>query len=354
MTLPYTPIVLAQAIVNPGIGGTGAPPIAYLSNSVYEGAPTAVDSQHLYPGGTTPQNIQTLADTLRRASKLADAICFGADPAAKGVSLAASLSVESVFTTIKLARGGGPELRLICDYKPVLEVIGIDVGANPGSVQSIGATVAASTRIDRRTIKVPWGFGPLQGRPNDTIPSIAFSNGGGGLYAVWSYVNGYPHTTLQADVTANATSCVVQATDGNGGVWGVMAASGSFPGTQLQVFDGANTEQVFVTSITPATPSAGLCTLGTSAFANSHSLPELAPDFIPVSAIPEDVQQGVIWVTNMLIKTKGTRAIVMPSSPGQAVPAATKKALAQAGALDDFTNAMSALTPYMIRSKAKV
>ena len=343
---PYLPTVLATPAVNPATGSTASPPISYISISEYLYAPTAMSIASLKPGGVEADQNQVLADTIRRASAWADSMCFGSDPAGKGVSLAASLSVQSTWTTIKSG-----ELRLICDYKPILELVGCDVGLDPSSVTSIG-TVASSARFGRRTIYVPWYGLPF--RSGDTSPSVLpNSYTYGRLYAVWSYVNGYPHTQLVTSVTAGATSCVVDATDGNGGLWGVFPASGAFPGTELTFIDGVNTERVFVQSIATDTPSSGKTTLTTTAFANAHTVPS-APDFIPVSAVPADVHQAVISLTTMLIKTRGARAMEMPRIPGQ-MPTQkwmNNQILAQAGAFEDFQIADQLLTPYKVRMKS--
>jgi len=350
MAMPYSPIVLATPVTNPAAGSVGIPPIAYISNAMYVFAPTAVDAKHLVPGSKDDAaQAQALADTLLRASQWADRICFGVDPAGKGNSIAASLSVQAVQTRIKRGRGSGPELRLLCDYKPVLQAIGIDVGLSPAQVSSIGPTLAAMARIERRTIKVPWGWGPIQGRPSDSGPVVSYG-GGGGVYAVWSYVSGYPHTSLVSSVAADATECTVVATNGSGGMWGIFSAVPPFPGTNLTIYDGNVTETVFIQDVTPGSNTT---VLTTTPFLYDHVVPA-APDFLPVTTIPADVHEAIISLTSMLIKTRGAKALVMPSSPGGTVPTGTKKAMAQAGALSDYNRACMLLHPFGVRSKQAV
>lgn len=334
MTQPYMPVVLATPIVNPAVGSQGPPPIPYLSNAMYTFAPTAIDSKNLNPAGGAQNNAQVLADTIRRASRWADTHCFGADACAAGATLAASLSVENVVTRIKQGT-----LRLICDYRPIIEVIGIDVGANPGCVTSIGPNVARAVRIGRRGITVPlYGFSTRSGdigNPPGSVGSL------GGLYAVWSYVYGYPHTKLVSNVVANATSCVVQSTDGNGGVWGVP----TYP--YLTIYDTDLTETVQVTGVTPGSTTT---TLTTTPFANGHTIPS-APDFLPMTALSDDITQAVISLTNMLIKSRGSRALVMPKTAGGAP---SSQALAQTGATRDWEVACKLLKPYRIATKSKI
>ena len=337
MAVPYLPTPLASPAVNPAEGSSGANAFPYISTSEYLYAPTAMSIGTLIPGKTNADQIQALADTIRRASAWADTLCFGADPASKGASLAASLSVESSYTTVKLG-----ELRLMCDYKPILELVGCDVGNDPSSVSSIGS-ISSMVRFGRRTIYVPFTGYPY--RAGDTTPAnLPARSSYGRIYAVWSYVNGYPHTTLAADITQGATSCVVRATDGNGGLWGVYPASGSFSGSALTVYDGKNTETVYVTAVTAGSSTA---TLTTTAFANAHTVPS-SPDFLPVSAIPADVHQAVISLTTMLIKTRGARALTLPQTIGGK---ADRQSLGQAGVLEDWDLAKMLLTPYRVRMK---
>jgi hypothetical protein len=340
VTLPYTPVVLTTPIVPPNLAVVGAPSAPLISNSVYGFAPTAINTSLLIPSKNNPgQEAFVLADEIRRASRWVGQICFGASAAATGVTPAAGLSVES--DTVKVRNG---RLSLICNYKPIGPVIGIDVGSYPGNVTSIGSSLSAAVTTGIRTIYVPLYGYPV--RPGDVgSPVTPWGGYGGSAYAVWSYVYGYPHTVLAEPVSQGATTCVVQATNGSGGLWGV------FPGmTTFRIADKALTEFVLVAGITPGSPSANLCTLTTSAFQNGHVLP-IAPDFTPVTTLPDDIEQACISLTTVLIKGRGSMAQVMPTTPGGQP---SGKALGQAGATTDYGKAMKLLKPYMVRTKSKV
>ena len=194
MAGPYIPTPFASPVILPQVGSVGASPLAYISNSEYQFAPTAMSVGQLVPGGTALDQQRALADVLRRASRWADNICFGADPAGKA-SLAASVSVESQWA--RVVRG---ELRLFCDYRPT-EVLGIDVGAGPTSTMTVGATSAAKVRVGRRTVVVPITAGFIF-RTGDTPGQSPWGGSVGRIYAVWSYVFGYPHTKLTTSVAS--------------------------------------------------------------------------------------------------------------------------------------------------------
>lgn len=333
MTVPYAPTAFSAPIVNPSVGGFGRP-IPYISTSVYKFAPTAMDVTNLVQGGDEAAQTQALWDTIRRASAWADRYCFGADPAAKGASLAATLSVESGY--IKLLKG---ELRLVCDYRPIIDVRGIDVGWDPSTVQSIAA-LAASVRIGKRVIYVPYNQVFWNGpQPSDT-PTVTFpAYAGQQLYAVWSYTNGYPHTSLAANIATNTDTCQLAATDGAGGLLGV------YPGSQMTIVDGEKTEDFTVASVTAGTATATVT--ATANFANTHTSPT-APDFLPVTALPEDVRLAVIFLATSLIKTRGDLSIVLDemNEPKERQPSAGDIS-------DDVAYAMELLDPFRIHVKGK-
>jgi hypothetical protein len=344
MTAPFMPTPFATPIYNPAIASSGAPPIPYISNAEFIFAPTGLTTNDLDPGGNAGAQSQALADVIRRATRWADSICFGSDPSSKGASLAASLTVDSATIKIK-----GGELRLICDYRPLVSLIGVAVGSGMSDLSSLDASIAARTRPGRRTWYIPYG-GPISiSRTGDGPAIIPGSGSGGRVYSVWSYVNGYPHTKLLANVAANATSCVVASTDGNGGLWGVLPASGAFPGSYLTATDGALTESVYVQSVALNTPATGKTTLTTSPFTNAHTVPA-APDFIPMSAIPDDVHQAVISLVVFLIKTRGARALVMPKVAGGRP---TRQAGGEAGVFEDYETALQIFEDggYIVRVK---
>lgn len=330
MTVPYAPVTFATPALNPAIGGYGKPQ-PYISCSMYEYAPTAMNTDTLVPGGTAADQTQSLYETIGRASAWVDRYVYGTDPAAKGASLAATLSVESDY--LPTVKG---EVRLICDYKPVLELVGCDVGIDPSSVSSIGSTLSAKVRFGRRTIYVPVtsGYWPANTTINTSPPPPIAATWPGRIYVVWSYVNGYPHTSLAADVAAGATSLNLVATNGAGGFYGI------YPGTTMTIVDGVNTEKFSVASVSGTTITT------VAPLANAHTVPT-APDFLPVTALPEDVTLACIFFTTALIKTRGDNSVVLDEliEPTQMRP--------MVGDVEsDVAYAMELLDPYRIRLKS--
>jgi len=304
VSVPYSPALLATPVINPAIGGFNRA-FPYVSPSQYVFAPTAMDLENLVTesGASAADQTQALSDLIRRASSEVDRYLFGASPSAKQPSLCATNDVESWrFPVIQ------GELRVVCDYGPLIALTGMDVGLFQNELQSIGPNIAALVSALRRTFIVPVCGLPLYSPQGLNVGGIART--GQRLYVVWSYDNGYPHTMLAEAAAAADESLVVEATSAAGGLIGV------FPGTQLDVLDytmsvASGVETVTVASVEANTPATGQATVALVApLQYAHTPPE-APDFIPVSAIPWAVQQAVIHVVTALVKGRGDDALLL-------------------------------------------
>lgn len=310
---PFIPTPFSTPVVAPEVSSyyRRAP---YLSATEYVNAPTAVSVTSLIPGGTQQQQLQVLADTIMRASGWMDEHCFHT---ADG-TLAASPSTESRWVRPK-ADG---TLVLPCKYRPILEVDALAYGSIPSQLSSL--TTAPDLVIGFKTITVP---ATIMGAPAGDFATFPVATSyAGQIYAVWQYVNGYPHTFLADDAEQGATQVTV------GPVYGV------YPNTQLTIHDGVNTETIAVGSI-----SSDVITLAAgTTLANAHTLPT-APDSIRVSALPWAIEQACISMTSCLIKLRGTRAMIPPMQPGAPPP---REALVEAGGLEDFEVACKLLKPF--------
>lgn len=267
---------------------------------------------------------QALVDTLRRASEWTDRICFGAVSSSKRTGLRASVNVE--VDEVPVVRG---YLRLYCDVKPIAEVRGVDVGLLMGSLTTIGSSLASAIRIGRRTIYVPYA-----------IPFISSSYRNFGmtfppdkLVVAWSYVGGFPHTSLAADIVAGTSSATLTPTDGSTGLLAV------YPGTSMEIVDGVNTEYFVVQSVSNNVVNS------TTPFVNGHTAPA-GPDFIAVTSVPSGVRLATTFLCTALLKTRGDSSIALEEITS---PKAIQKV-----AGDVFVDIMLAkdmLKPYMSRVK---
>lgn len=331
--MTYTPPV-PQAfpggpIVNPDIGGFGMA-YDYISLSQYQFAPTAQDTTQLVPGQNTDAQTQALADTIRRATGVADQFCFGADPSGKGASLAATLSVEQA--RVKVLQG---ELRLVCRYRPIVQLNGLSVGYSPNNLLPLPSQLLANITFGLKVITAPFVMSLWQSTASTFYPG-AIPGRTGRFYALWSYVNGYAHSVLAEDADAASNTVVLEPTDGNGGLFAV------FPGSQLRICDGSQTEWFTVASVSGSTITT------VDALRYSHTVPE-APDFLPVTSIPSAVEEAMILLTTALIKTRGDNSIELSML---ADPSSVSKEAAD-GAAGDVGMAYDLLQPYQVAVRQK-
>ena len=321
---PFVPAALSTTSVAPSVVSENRR-FSYVTPSEYRLAPTAVATSALVAGSTNQQSdsLSSLARTLERASGWVDLICFHR---AEG-TLAASATTESGWVSAK----PDGSVALVCNFKPVLEVTGLGFGSMPSQLASIDSNTAADLWIDGKVIWVPGGWGLLS-----TGNAVPFFRGavGGRLFAVWRYINGYPHTTLASNAMVGATSISVQPSSPGG-----STIAGVYAGTQMTINDADSTETIVVAS----TPT-GLTLPLSAPLQFSHTVP-VAPDGIRVSALPRAVEQATISLALVLIKARGSRAMVLSGTAGGQP---SRQAIAQAGGLDDYDDAVRLLKPFIV------
>jgi hypothetical protein len=275
--------------------------------------------------GSNDQQVDStasLAQVISRASSWIDSYCYHRGDG----SFAASVSVEQMMATVK-PQGS---VSLICNFKPIREVVGLAIGTSSNQLQNVGPQQAGGIVIGEKTINLytTWN----SGFPTSYYGPWPSTNGQ--MLAVYSYVAGWPHSTLA--VSANVGDTTITVTPPTPGATKLY---GAYAGTALTIKDGAQTEQVVVTSVN------GLVVTLASPLQYAHAIPA-SPDATVVTALPNAVEEACISVVNVLLKTQGMRAQVLPGSIGGASPT-QRQALSRAGALGDFDLAEHLLKPYV-------
>ena len=300
--------------------------VPYISPSQYRFAPTAVATNGLVIGSNDQQvdSTASLAQVISRASSWLDTYCYHRGDG----SFVASVTVEQMLATVKPTGS----VALICNFKPIREVVGLAMGTSSSQLQNIGPNQAGGIIIGEKTINLitTWNSG---------FPTAYYGpwpSTNGQVYVVYSYVAGWPHSTLAANATAGDSTLTV-----NPPVPGATQLYGAYAGSALTIKDGANTETVVL-----ASAATGLTLNLASPLQYSHSVPQ-APDSVMVTAIPAAVEEACISAVNVLIKTQGIRAQVLPGSMGVAAPGG-RQAMSRAGALGDFELAEYLLKPYVV------
>jgi len=245
------------------------------------------------PGSSGPagvsgaQTYEELTNLIVRASTMADSYCQQI--------LGATQDAEEKRTDGGLA--GVDQhgyLWVHTDYWPVLSVSSFAyaypaTGGTPWTSAPLGDLVVERTRI-----VYPAGL-PRRGVPP--------------LRVRYTYLNGWPNTTLAASVDAGAT------------VLPVVDATGIVGGQQLTVSDQGNSEVVTVAAAwAPITGPASVALAAGTAFAHTPVFrpapPPAQPYDIAVTALPADIKEAVLLIVKGLIETRGTNALVMSRAGG--------------------------------------
>jgi hypothetical protein len=261
----------------------------YITIAEYRQAPTGIDTTTLVRGDEAA-TIAELGNIIYRASSWADMICYGSLG-----TLAATIDVDA--GRVMVTSDG--LLKIHPRQAPVRELMGLSFGAVPNSMTAM--TDLSGAWVEDQSISIS-----LNGVTTSFFGSLGFSDVRPGrfVYATWTYIAGWPNTTLT--VAANAGDLLLN----------VGSSTGAIPGSTITIYDGAQTEQVTV--VAPYT--AGATTINVSS-GLKFAHPQLG---VSVSAFPASVKQAVILLTSELIRTRGQVSLVAPGMGGVGARTASK------------------------------
>jgi hypothetical protein len=278
----------------------------YLTLDEYKQAPTALDYGNLVQGGNQAAQDAELTNAITRASSWIDQYC--------NQILSATLDVEQ--QRVRLRPDG--TIRIHPNYFPVVSLNSLQVGFYPGQLTTVADLSPAW--IESQQIVFPFGGVNLnyssQGPLGLGFPGSARSE----TYISYSYVNGYPVSTLAVAPSAGATSIIL-----NSGL-GITA------GQQLKIYDGASTEDVIVaTTYTYGSATVPL----TTGLLYAHQVGDA------VTSLPAAVKQAAIMVTSAYLKIRGDASLVMDvtNRPGQQLEGSQRVG-------QDVGHAMEILKPF--------
>lgn len=214
-------------------------PIAqpYLTPAQFTAFPTWLDLDNLVPGGLASLQTDALADVLLAASDWANDVC-------EGMTLSAHLVSNEQVTV----RAAGGRITLQPRDIPVTSVTALSYGWDPSTLSALSLPCPSLQNVEGRVISFrPGGTGM-----SFVGPAIQFGPGpawDGRAFVQWSYVAGFPSTTLSLACAAGANSVTV--TD----------PAGIMPGATLRIYDegldGAGASEALTVSSTyvPAVPT---------------------------------------------------------------------------------------------------
>jgi hypothetical protein len=294
-----------MALITPPTVATYSNTSPYITAREFLAAPTGVDTNQLIPAGGSVSNTQALTNIIARASAWADSLC--------NQKLAATLDTQAGLYMVR--RG---QLIVPLDFSPIIAVAQIQTGWSPSTLSVLTQTTDVWIGATSVTIPVtPLSAAGMAYRLAGLTPDS--------MYATVQYVNGWADDTLSAPVTAGATTL------------SVASGLGFMPGQSLTLYGTNGGEAVTVDpSFSPTiVPGAVTIPLAGPVVGNY-----LAGDTL--TAMPQSIKQAVIALTCVLIKTRGSEALVMQSIRGN--PSTTTKL--EDDANDDFMVAADLLQPF--------
>ncbi|MCZ8512407.1 hypothetical protein O9H85_08165 [Paenibacillus filicis] len=266
---------------------------SYLTIDEYKRAPTSINVNKLDNTNINIQNAQDaeLSNVIRRASAWIDNYCQMPS------GLSATINTETKPTHI--TRDGF--LRVQPYNAPIIQVSNVQWRLYPSASWTI-IDISNIQVYERHFEAMIWfqylgnsmlTLGNNFAYPVNSYYSTYISPSMGSnientqITVQYTYVNGYANTTLQNNASMGNSSIVVNDT------------TGIMNGTLLTLYDGANTEDITVLSLTGNTLQ-----LSNPLLFNHNAK-------IAVSAIPADIKQACILVVNYFLKERGSNAIAM-------------------------------------------
>jgi hypothetical protein len=188
-----------------------------------------------------------------------------------------NLAATTDYEVGKVAVDDWGNIRIHTRANPIINVISVSVGNNPGNMTPI--TNLDNIILDPWRITIPqeWG-GSWYWSGN--LPSVS-RRPGRQMWAQWTYTNGYPATTLASEATAGDTSITV------------ANATGIIPNvTELSIEDGK-----YLEILTPTAVDEDTKTLTVPPLAFSHL------SGVGCTALPDDVKECAMLLCSRLHDT---------------------------------------------------
>lgn len=278
----------------------------YITVTEYKQAPTGTDVDDLVGGGTLALNDMELANEIARACSWIDGHC--------NQVLAATVDTDNFRA--RISRDGF--LKVHPRFNPIVEVISASVGVFPNYLTTLDPTTAW---IEPQSVLFP-----ITGQAGFFSSAIQFSppyTTNREVMVSMTYVNGYANTLLATNAAQGASSLALN------------DLTGFVPGQKFQIYDGADNELLQVAaSFVPAQGAGSLPLAAVTSHAHNAG--------VSVSALPPAIKLAAIYMTNVLLKSRGNASVVMQGLSFTPTEILSKNP-AVAG---DYQAAMNILEPY--------
>lgn len=233
--------------------------VPYITVDELKRSPIYTQLRKLVPGNSQADNDAELGRIIQRASALINGECRQ--------NLAATVDHEVGRVTVS----DFGELRIHTRNSPIVSVSSVMVGPDPYSLAAVDLSYAV---LD------PWRITIPRAALNQSALNLpSWGRSGQQLWADWTYINGFPVTTLASAVAAGATTVtVVNAT-------GIVAGQ-----TLLTVEDGKWLEYAVPTAV-----SGNVLTIAPLAYPHQAG--------VGVTALPDDIKEAMLLLISRLHDT---------------------------------------------------
>lgn len=282
-----------SAPVIPPVSTMGTP-VPYITVQELKRSPIYTQLQKLVPGSSDADRDAELGRIVLRVSAMINA----------EVNQNLAATVDNEVGPVYVSDDGA--LRIHTRSNPIVQVLSVSVGSDPYSLAPVSDL--SHVVLDPWRITIPRGASQVQG---GNLPLSGFGRPGQRIWGEWSYINGYPVTTLTGQVAAGATSITVS------------NATGILPGqTVLTVEDGKWLEMVLPTAVNGNT-----LTVAPLMYAHQAGT--------GVSALPDDIKEVTLLLVSRLHDTWSlSMGAITHDGTGAKVPGAkVKRAMCDAAVM---------------------
>ncbi len=250
---------------------------------------------------TAGQHQAEQLNILGRATAMADGFC---SQVLRATAVTEQLYGPDYYVTVQNGSGLG---RVILSYWPVLSITSVQVSPNSFPRQWTAVT-SGYYDVERPTPAMYGSVAPSAAAVGGQAilinqGAIGWCNGRNGFAVRVTYVNGWPHTSLTAAVTAGATSLPVDDCTG----WAITGEFGQVGAAGI-IYDSGNQETVQVTAAS-VTSGPGNLTLASALSADHQS-------GVMVTTLPQSVIDAVILYSAAQALQRGATSTTVHAIPG--------------------------------------
>lgn len=240
--------------------------VPYITVDELKRSPVYTQLQKLTPRSSPADRDAELAAIIKRASAMING----------EVNQNLAATVDQEVGRVLVDDWGN--IRIHCRANPIIDVLSVSIGSSPLDLKPL--TDLSNIILDPWRITIPQGCtNGLSWFSPGAIQFGGYATPGRRLWAQWTYVNGYPATTLAVAASAGDTEVTV------------VNATGIVPNvTVLTIEDGIYLEQVVPTAV-----SGNTLTVPALEFAHVAG--------VGVTAMPDDIKECTLLLCSRLHDT---------------------------------------------------